>query len=319
MRAGHTATFSLSLILAFACALGPGCRTPLARFEFTEVHMGVPVRTVLFAASEDTARDVARAGYARIRDLDRVMSDYRPDSELNALSPRAGEWVPVSRELFQVLARAKSIAQQTGGAFDPTVGPLVGLWREARDSGRLPDPDLLADARRRTGWSRLELNEARQTVRLGSGMRLDLGGIAKGFILDEALEAIRAHGITRVLLEAGGDIVVGDAPPDREGWEIAIQVDDETFAQHAAALVNAALATSGGSVQFVEIDGVRYSHVIDPATGLGLTHDLVVHVIAPDGATADALATALGVVGQPRADELLRAFPSVTASIGRER
>jgi len=279
--------------------------------------MGVPVRVALYASSEPAAREAAAAAFARIRTLDAIMSDYRPDSELNALSAAGGgDWMPVSAELFDVLARARELADATDGAFDPTVGPLVALWREARDTGRLPDDARLAEARARTGWQKLELDSARRAVRLAvPDMRLDLGGIAKGFILDEALAALRARGVTRALLEAGGDIVVGAAPPGERGWVIDVGEAGGELADRARALTHAAIATSGADAQVVEIDGVRYSHVVDPATGLGLTHARVARVIAPDGATADALATALGVAGPIRGLAIMAAFPDVIVAL----
>jgi thiamine biosynthesis lipoprotein len=145
-------------------------------------------------------------------------------------------------------------------------------------------------------------------------MRLDLGGIAKGFILDEARAAARRTGVTRVLVEAGGDIVAGDAPPGLGGWTVDVPGVTGVLAGRAAAFANGALATSGPTVQFVEIDGVRYSHVVDPATGYGLTRQAVVHVMAPDGATADALATAIGVLGLDCAGRTLRRFPGAIAA-----
>ena len=147
-------------------------------------------------------------------------------------------------------------------------------------------------------------------------MRLDLGGIAKGYILQQGLAALDAHGVTRALLDAGGDIVAGDAPPGTAGWAIDAPHADRTFAARAAALVRSALATSGATSQFVEIDGARYSHVIDPRTGVGITDGLVTSVIAPDGATADALATAIGVLGSERARALLAGFPGSIATVG---
>jgi thiamine biosynthesis lipoprotein len=129
-------------------------------------------------------------------------------------------------------------------------------------------------------------------------MRLDLGAIAKGFILQDALRTLRERGLRSALLEAGGDIVVGDAPPGRDGWLIDAPGADPAFAARAAALVNAALATSGPAAQSVQLDGVRYSHVIDPRSGLGLTNGITARVIARDAATADALATAYSVLGR---------------------
>ncbi|HUF47537.1 MAG TPA: FAD:protein FMN transferase [Vicinamibacterales bacterium] len=286
-------------------------RQDAPRWEFSEVHMGVPVRLVFHAGDARTARAAASAAFARVAALDRALSDYRPDSELNRLSTTAKQWVAVSADLFAVLDKARDMARATDGAFDPTMGPFVRLWREARQSGRLPASDAMADARARVGWQLVELDPRRRAVRLAAtGMRLDLGGVAKGFVLDEALAALRAHGVTQALLEAGGDILAGAAPPGRPGWRVDVPGATGPFAARAAALVEAALATSGRAAQFVDIDGVRYSHVVDPASGIGLTHDVTVHVLAATAATADALATAVGVAGGPAcAGAMLATFP----------
>jgi thiamine biosynthesis lipoprotein len=299
-------TFALGATVGKPSAQRPA---PSAQFEFTQIHMGLPVRLVLHAPDRETAESAARDAFARIAVLDRMMSDYRPDSELRAIERARGP-VRVSPELMAVLRRAVAIADATGGAFDPTVGPLVALWREARTARRLPEPAALEAARRRTGWRHLDLDPHASTVRLRlDGMRLDLGGIAKGYILQETLQILRSRGVTRALVESGGDIVAGDAPPDRAGWRIDVRGADPEFAARAAQLANAALSTSGASAQFVEFGGVRYSHVIDPRTGLGSTGGITAHVIAPDAATADALSTALTVLGPEAAGMLRAGFP----------
>lgn len=306
---------SYALLLALSAGV-PSLRAGAqARHEFTAVHMGVPVRMVLHAPSETEARDAARAAYARIAELDDKMSDYRPRSEVRLLSERPGDWQSVSPELFTVLARADEISRNSGGVFDVTVGPLVHLWRESRRSGRLPDPDQLSRARSRSGAPLLEVDTLRRMVRLWTyGMRLDLGGIAKGYILQEALDRLRSRGVRAAMIEAGGDIVVGDPPPGQAGWSVFIAGADSTTLRRARALSNAAVATSGGSEQFVEIGGIRYSHVIDPRTGLGATGGYIVTVIADDGALADAAATALSVLGPDRAAHFRRRFPQALVS-----
>jgi thiamine biosynthesis lipoprotein len=284
--------------------------------EFTEVHMGLPVRIVLHAESEDQAREAARTAFRRIATLDQMMSDYRPDSELRRLERLAGDWTAVSPELFSVLTRAAGIARASGGAFDPTVGPLVALWRDARRTGRMPAPAALAAARTLTGWQKLALDPRRRAVRLGrQGMRLDLGGIAKGYILQEALRTLRDHAVTRALVESGGDIVVGDAPPDRAGWRIEVGRADAAFRERAGRLTNQAIATSGATSQFVEIDGVRYSHVVDPRTGLGVTNHVLANVIGDDATTVDAVATALTVLGPEHSGSLLTRVPDLLVSM----
>jgi FAD:protein FMN transferase len=285
---------------------------PQLPHEFAQVHMGLPVRLRLYSSSEEAAGTAAAAAFARIAALDQMMSDYRPDSELRRLS---SVWSPVSRELFAVLERAIEIADATGGAFDPTVGPLVALWREARQRHRLPEATAIDAARGLVGWRLVELDSARPAVRFArEGVSLDLGGIAKGYIIQQALQSMIPFGVTRALVEAGGDIVVGDAPPGRDGWSIDVTGADAEFVARAARLTNAALATSGPTVQFVEIDGVRYSHVVDPRTGLGLTNQVTARVIAANGATADALATALTVAPHtlPR---IRRQFPDAAVSL----
>jgi FAD:protein FMN transferase len=286
------------------------------RYEYTQVHMGLPVRVAVYTGSDRAARDAARAAFARIAALDRALSDYRPDSELRELERRPGQSVSVSRELFDIVARAVEIARATDGAFDPSVAPLVALWREARKTGRLPDQVTVDAARALVGWRRIELDHARRSVRLpAAGMRLDLGGVAKGFILQEARGILRSHGVRRALIEAGGDIVVGDAPPGRGGWRIEAPGADPAFAERASCLTNAAIATSGATAQFVEIGGIRYSHVIDPRTGLGVTTQFLARVIADDGATADAVATALTVLGPAHVPDIRARFPGILVSV----
>jgi thiamine biosynthesis lipoprotein len=302
------------VVCAAAAAAGPSVQpSDAVRHEYQQIHMGMRVRIVLYAADPAHARRAAEAGFSRIAALDAIMSDYRASSEVRRLTSAAQR---VSAELFAVLSRARAIAEATGGAFDPTVGPLVALWREARRTKRMPDASRLEVARSRVGWRHLVLDPAGRTVRFArDGMAVDLGGIAKGWILQDALRALGGQGIARALLEAGGDIVVGEPPPGAEGWNIETPDADERFAARASRLRNAALATSGPTAQFVDIEGRTYSHVVDPRTGIGLTSGLIASVIAPDGATADALATAITVAGADGAAALAARFPGVTFSL----
>jgi thiamine biosynthesis lipoprotein len=281
-----------------------------ARYEFAQVHMGMEVRLVLYSGEASVARAAAAAAFDRIRKLEDTMSDYRDESEVRRLARRPGEWVPVSPDLYAVIKEALDLAEASVGAFDPTVGPLVAFWRTARRTGRLPPAESLQTTRERVGWQWVELDSVRRAIRLVKpGMALDLGGIAKGYILDRALESIRASGVTRALLIAGGDIVAGEPPPGLEGWSIATEGAGEELQRRASALANAALSTSGDSEQFVVIGGVRYSHVIDPRTGTALTNRLRAYVIAPSGARADGLATAATVASQRELEALKAGNP----------
>ncbi len=278
------------------------------RFTFTEYHMGIDARLVVYAKNSQVAATACEAAFKRIAELEGIMSDYRADSELMRLSSRAVQApVPVSEDLFRVLQRAQIISKQTDGAFDVTIGPLVQLWRKARREAKLPSEEALASAKKLVGWKRLRLDADGRTAHLDTAnMRLDLGGIAKGYASDEALIVLRKHGVTSALIEMGGDIVLGDAPPKVEGWKI-----DVPNARTAMVLKNSAISSSGDTEQYVDIDNVRYSHVIDPKTGIGLTHRVQATVIAKDGFTSDPLSTALTLVQGDSRTSLLSNYPGV--------
>jgi thiamine biosynthesis lipoprotein len=264
--------------------------------------MGGEVRIVLYASDDSQARRAARAAFDAIAALEDIMSDYRAGSELRRLEGRAGEWVRVSEPLFAVLSRAITMARATNGAFDPTIGPVGRLWRAARLQRRLPDSRALDSARALVGWQSIGVDSAAARIRLERpGMRLDLGGIAKGFIVQRALDGLRSAGVPRALVEAGGDLAVGDAPPGTSGWRVVV-------GESTMHLANTAVSTSGPRYQYIEIDGVRYSHVIDPRTGMALTTAFEATVIATDGATADALATAITIVGAEQGRAIAERF-----------
>lgn len=291
------------------------------RFEFTGIEMAVPVRIVLYAEDESVAKAASASALARFRQLNEVMSDYDPTSEVRRLSATSGsgQAVRVGDDLWRVLCRSKEIAVQSGGAFDVTVGPVVRLWRRARREEMLPDPDRLAAARAAVGHQWMELDRSAQTVRLTRpDMRVDLGGIAKGDAVDEVLRVIAGHGIRSALVDAGGDIGLGDAPPGRAGWVIGVApLELDARPSVFLSLSNVAIATSGDSWQFVEIDGRRYSHLVDPRTGLGLTDHSSVTVIAPDAITADGLASAVSVLGPKEGLKLIDATKGTAAFIVR--
>jgi FAD:protein FMN transferase len=288
-----------------ACAPAPG---PLERHEYSRALMGTEARVVLYAPDEPSARAAAGEAFDRIAVLEQMMSDWRDTSELSVVGQGSGGPARrVSHELFWLLARALAIADASGGAFDPTVGPVVQLWREARRRGALPADDAIARAKALVGWRRVDLDPGPPTtIRLDSaGMRLDLGGIAKGFAAQDALNVLVAAGLPRALVAIAGDVVCGDPPPGREGWDVAIGKSGETVGVRRAAI-----STSGDAEQFMDFGGVRHSHIVDPRTGRALTGSAEVTVIAADGATADALATAVCVMGdEAEGRKLVGRFP----------
>jgi thiamine biosynthesis lipoprotein len=276
----------------------------------------------LYAPDEPTANAAVDAAYERIAEIDRIMSDYKPDSELSRLSQSAGtaHVVPLSEELWYVLDRAQRLADQSEGAFDVTVGPYVRLWRRARRLREFPTPDRLNEARSAVGYKLLRLDQRQRTaVLLAPGMRLDLGGIAAGFAADQALKVLAERDLTRVMIDISGDVVVGDAPPAADGWRIGVAplAGQNQAPSRLLLLKNASATTSGDAYQHVEIGGKRYSHIVDPHTGLGLTDQSSVTVIACDGITADSLATAVSVLGPKRGLELIEKTAGAAALIVR--
>jgi thiamine biosynthesis lipoprotein len=289
------------------------------RFEFAERHMGTLVRLVLYAPDRANAEASAARAFSRIRALDDALSDYRETSELMQLSRQAGGGaVPVSADLFRVLDAAQRFAAASDGAFDVTAGSLSLLWRDARRRQTLPEPARIAAARALTGRDKLELDRRLRTVRLrAAGMQLDVGGIAKGFAADEAATVLRQCGIRSALIAAGGDIVVMAAPPGTAGWRVAVASIDGGSQPPAGYLTlhDVAVSTSGDGEQFMVAGGLRYSHIFDPRTGQALTGRSSITVIAPDGTTSDALATAVSVMGGTRGARLVDETPGAAALI----
>ncbi len=304
------------VLFAFA-RLGP---PHLQRFEAVEPHMGTLVGVTVFTRDEASARDAFGAAFDRIRALDEILSDYRDDSELNKVARIAAQRpVRVSDDLFAVLQASQALAEASGGAFDITQGPVIRLWREARKTHRLPDPAALRDAASRGGYRELHLDPERQTVALDAeGMQLDVGGIGKGYAAGAALEVLTRRGIRSGLVAVSGDLAFSAAPPGQRGWRIRVQ-DDPPVAGAPAVLElsDAAVSTSGSSAQHLDVDGRRYSHIVDPSSATALVDDLTVTVVARRGVDADGLATAVSVLGAERGLALIESRPDSAALIVR--
>lgn len=240
--------------------------------------MGTLMGITLYAPSADAAAEAFRKAFDRIQALNRVLSDYLADSEVNQLStaPRR-----VSRDLWRVLTFAQTLAVRSGGAFDVTVGPLTRLWRQRQAP--------TAAALELVGYRHLHLRDGKAWF-ARPGMQLDLGAIGKGYAADEAITVLRALGVRRALVAASGDVVCAEAPPEARGWAVKA-------AGQRLTLARAAVSTSGDAEQYFERGGVRYSHILDPRTGLAATTQLEVSVVAKCGLAADPLATAARVLG----------------------
>lgn len=285
------------------------------RFSFHRGLMGTQFNVILYASDSTAAHRAYSAVSARMDSLNQIMSDYMDGSEINRLSATSGsgQWVSVSTDLFNVLMEAQTIARLSNGRFDPTLGPLSLLWRRAVRRKEFPGAKERHRARRAVGYQLMELDSTTHSVRLRRpGMRLDVGGIGQGFAIDEALTVLHRFGIHSFLLDIGGDILVGDPPPNSAGWHVGIgsasagDTDTTTIF-----LKNAAITTSGDAYRFLEYKGQRYSHIMNPRSGLGLQHFVRSTVLAPVGYQADALTKVFSVAGLRKSRRLIRRFPGV--------
>ena len=310
-----------------ACQCNEGVAAQIAptenQFEFSRIVMGAPCRVVFYAPSEESANESARAVFERLARIEEALSDWVPSSETRQLPSLAAVQTTVGPDLATALSASLHYARMTDGAFDPSIGALTKRWRAARRDGRAPDAAELLTLRARCGWQQMQFDEAAHTYAARvPGLELDFGGLGQGIGADAALAVLRERGVTSALIDLSGDIAVSDAPPGRTGWNI--DLDDPWHTK--LELANAAVTTSGDRFQHMDVaadggtttaaDGgttTRRSHIIDPATGEPLTTRVEVVVVARTGVEADALATALSVMGPERGLALLAKLPSVSA------
>jgi thiamine biosynthesis lipoprotein len=281
------------------------------KYVFEEPKMASPFTITIYAGDSVKAATVAAKAFLLADSLNNILSDYIDCSELNHLSASSGKgvYVHVSPPLFDIIQRAQSAAVLSDGAYDITVGPVVKLWRKARKTKTFPHEDSLKAALQRTGYRYVHLDTLHSSIYLEkSGMQLDVGGLGKGFVAQAALNVIRQNGFSSAMVNAGGKIATTDAPGDQKGWLIGINQPEEKedILPKILSLHNMAVATSGDIYQYVELNGKKYSHIVDPKTGIGLTHQRNVTAIAPDGTTADWLSTACSVLSVKQSMRLIK-------------
>jgi len=217
--------------------------------------------------------------------------------------------------LWIMLVRSIEAAQLSSGTFDITVGPLTRLQRESRKTGKLPDPQKLKEAIQAVGWKYIRLEGEHHRVQLlHAGMQLDVGGIAKGYASDEIIKLLRKRGLSHSLSGAAGDICAGDPPPGKTDWRIGIQslkAPEQT--SDYIHLHNYGISTSGDTYRSAIVNGKRYSHIIDPRTGIGLTNRIGVSAIAPEDVVADWIAAAVSILGPEKGMEMVDAINGAAA------
>lgn len=304
----------LSVLLLNVLCAPTAWSQELSRFEFSEAKMGTTFRLIFYTDSQDKARDAAKAAFVRIDELNLVFSDYQEQSEVSRLSQMAGsgEKVPISSELWEVLKYSKQLSRKSRGAFDVSIGPLSKLWRRAFRQMEFPELEKIKEAKSLVNYRDIKLYRKGPWAKLRTqGMRIDLGGIAKGYTVDAVYQVLLARGINRALVDGGGDIYAGDPPPGGSGWEVQILPVEEGEAPKKIVLTRRAIASSGSTYKYLEWNGEKYSHIIDPRTGLGITETKIINVAAGSCMEADAFASTLSILNGLERSLLLDRFPNV--------
>jgi thiamine biosynthesis lipoprotein len=296
-------------IIFFGCLVFSAA-AQMTRFSFTESKMGAPFTVVFYSKDSVQAVSIAKRCFVLVDSFNFIFSDYIDTSELSNLSKTAGvNSMPVklSPALYDILIQSKKAYELSEGAFDITMGPLSKLWRKARKQQLFPTDSTIRSIRNLIGFNKLIFDTLNYTVRLTQpGMQLDLGGIAQGYVAQKVIDFLLSQGINQALVNASGDIVMSGAPVNKDGWVVGVNLPEKTdkLLNQKLILKNRAITTSGDAYQFIEKDGIRYSHIINPITGYGVTFQRNVTVIAADGTTADWLATACSILSLKKAKKL---------------
>jgi len=300
---------SLCVIIILGLYFGISLKKP----EFltsTQIIMGTTVEISIYPSDEKALEEA----FNEIKKVDNLMSIYKEDSEVSSLN-RQGE-MEVSSETLKVIKKALEFSQISGGAFDITCKPLINLWKKAKKEMKVPGEEEINKALSSVGYEKIILKGNLVSFK-EKGMQIDLGGIAKGYAVDKAIEVLKKKGIKRALVDAGGDLYVLGESPEGEKWQIGIQDprhQDKIFS--VIKLKDKGVATSGDYRRYFTIEGKRYSHIVDPKTGQTVEDvPMSVTIVAPEATTADALATGIFVLGPEKGMELLNSLPEAEGMI----
>jgi thiamine biosynthesis lipoprotein len=275
----------------------------LLRLESSADAMGSTYTVALYGFDRDQMEAAVEAAFDEVRRLDRMLSNYRPDSELSEVNRFAAERpVKVTPDFFRLLQACLNYSRQSEGTFDITVGPLMKVWGFYRGSGRLPRKEQVAAALEKVGWKNILLDPENRTVRLARpGVELDPGGIGKGYAVDRMVEVLRDNNIRSAMVSAGGSSIYGLGSPgnEKDGWPVEIRdpkVASKTVAE--VRLKDQSMSTSGSYEKFFQAEGKIYSHIMDPRTGYPAQGTLAVSVIAPHTLDSEAWTKPFFILGR---------------------
>jgi len=282
----------------------------LKRFQFSENKMGSPFNLIFYHTDSVEALSLAKKCFLIVDSLNNIFSDYSSESEVGKLALQTKQTdIKISDELFEMIVRSKDAWKRSGKTFDVTIGTLTQLWRKAKKENRIPSEAEIKAAKDITGFKNLIINERSKSISFKKqGMRLDFGGIVPGYAAQRVIDFLKSKNINSALADASGDIVMSDAPPDKNGWTIGINLpeNENEIWDKKLELQNFAVSTSGDVYRYIIHNGIKYSHIIDPRTGYGVTSQRNVTVITKYGADADWLATACSILPIKKALALVK-------------
>jgi thiamine biosynthesis lipoprotein len=272
------------------------------------MKMGSAFNLIIVSADSNKANHLAQKSYELVDSLNHIFSNYDSSSELSKINASAG-LLPykMSRAMLDLVQKSQYAYIQSKGAYDISIGPLSSLWRNARKAKLFPEASTVLATKKLVGFAQVKINKRLGTIFLpNADMHLDFGGIAKGYIAQWVINFLKANGIQQALVDAGGDIVMSGPPLNQKGWLIGVNLPETTdqLLNKKLQLSNCSVATSGDVYQFIEYKGVKYSHIINPLTGYGVTNLRNVTIVAKTGATADWLATACSILPIKEAKQL---------------
>ena len=282
-------------------------------YRLERPKLGSTFRLVYYAPKENNHQEIETSVLHLIDSLDLIFSDYKEESELSQITVKAvsTKKIKVSRSMMELLDLSQKVARLTHGAFDVTIGSLTKLWRVYLGRGKVPKRRLIRQARRKTGYQYLMPDRSDQSILFSrKGMKLDFGGIAKGYIGDQIAQCLNQRGIENFLIDLGGDLVAGGHPPNKKSWIIQIP-----WASQAIVIKDRGVASSGPEYQFFVHKGKRYSHVIDPSTGWGVDRPFNTTIISDHGWLSDALASAAAILTPGETMKLINALEQVEGMI----
>ncbi len=297
--------FFLLNICIFKVTNSNGQPSPIwQKFTFAENKMGSKFELIFFDQDSTHAKMMAKAANLIIDSLNHSFSDYDSTSEISKIAILAGKWVPVSADLIQILKESRAAYQATDGAFDITMGTLTKLWRKNRKLKTLPDHKEISVALKNKGIKYLKIDSKNNRAYLSkNGILLDLGGIGKGYAAERIKDFFYKNDMKRILINAAGNIAIGEAPIGKKQWDIAVEIPGNSYkmSHYTMELKDMAVSTSGDAYQFLELNGKKYSHIINPKTGLGLTNQKQVTIVCKNATKADWLSTACCILSTKKA------------------